>query len=284
MNKLVSILNPHELLSLPKDNLILIDAGPGPAAFGRYKQQHLAGALYVDLDADLAEIPTDAKDGGRHPLPTPAKFGKLLGKLGITPQSHVVVYDDKNGANAAARFWWMLRAAGHTCVQVLNGGLQAAIAGGYRVSAGIEKATPVQDYPFKAWANLTVTMAEVEVAVQNPQQVVIDVRDANRYNGLTEPIDPIAGHIPGAVNIPLTGNLEENGLFLSREALREKYLDALKGVDAGQAIVHCGSGVTACHTILAMDYAGLPMPKLYVGSYSEWCRNKEVVKTEQQWN
>jgi thiosulfate/3-mercaptopyruvate sulfurtransferase len=270
------ILNPLDLHSLPKDNFILIDAGSGAAAFERYKQQHLAGALYVDLDTDLAEIPADAKNGGRHPLPSPEKFGQLLGRLGISHNCRVVVYDDKNGANAAARFWWMLRAAGHNHVQVLNGGLQAAVAAGFPVAQGIEKAIPVKAYLFEKWANPTATMAEVEVAAQNPQQVVIDVRDANRYNGLTEPIDPVAGHIPGAVNIPLTGNLDENGLFLSREALREKYLEALNGVDAKDAVVHCGSGVTACHTILAIEYAGLPMPKLYVGSYSEWCRNKAV--------
>lgn len=270
------VIKADELLALPKDNLILIDAGSGTAAFERYKQQHLAGALYVDLDTDLAEIPADAKNGGRHPLPSPEQFGKLLGRLGIYHNCRVVVYDDKNGTNAASRFWWMLKGIWHPTVQVLNGGLQAAVAAGFPVASGIETATPVGDYPFREWANPTATMAEAEVAAQNPQQVVIDVRDANRYNGLTEPIDPVAGHIPGAVNIPLTGNLDENGLFLSREALREKYLHALNGVDAGQAVVHCGSGVTACHTILAMDYAGLPMPKLYVGSYSEWCRNKGV--------
>lgn len=236
--------------------------------------------MYVDLDTDLAEIPADAKDGGRHPLPKPEKFGQLLSRLRITPQSPVVAYDDKNGTNAAARFWWMLRAAGHTNVQVLNGGLQAAVAVGYPVAAGIEGAMPVAAYPFEKWGNPTVTIDEVEAASKNPDCVVIDVRDAARYNGLTEPIDPVAGHIPGAVNIPLTGNLDENGLFLSREALRDKYSAALQGIDAGKIIVHCGSGVTACHTILAMDYAGLPIPKLYVGSYSEWCRNNHVITTQ----
>nr|WP_262494146.1 sulfurtransferase [Flavobacterium akiainvivens] len=272
-----SVIQAEELLAMPKDNLILIDAGSGVAAFERYKQQHLAGALYVDLDADLAEIPTDAKYGGRHPLPSAEKFGQLLGKLGIYHNCRVVVYDDKNGTNAAARFWWMLTGEGRPKVQVLNGGLQAAVAAGYPTAAGVETPTPAKAYQLWYWPNPTVTMAEVEVATQNPEKTVIDVRDANRYNGITEPIDPVAGHIPGAVNIPLTGNLDDNGLFLSREALRKKYLEALNGVDPAQAVVHCGSGVTACHTILAMEYAGLPMPKLYVGSYSEWCRNKEIV-------
>jgi len=272
-----SIIHPSELPSLPKENLILIDAGSGTATRERYTQQHLAGALYVDLDKDLAAIPADAKDGGRHPLPLPEKFGQLLGRLGITPQSHVVVYDDKNGANAAARFWWMLRAAGHGNVQVLNGGLQAAIAAGFLVASGVEKATPVADYPFMHWQLPLAGMDEVEASALSDDHIVIDVRDANRYNGITEPIDLVAGHIPGAVNIPLTDNLDANGLFLSPEVLREKYTAAIQGVDAKNIIVHCGSGVTACHTILAMDYAGLPIAKLYVGSWSEWSRNGKKI-------
>jgi len=271
-----SIIHPSALLSLPKENLILIDAGSG-AAFERYKQHHLAGALYVDLDKDLAEISADAKNGGRHPLPSPEKFEQLLCRLGITPQSHVVVYDDKNGANAAARFWWMLRAAGHGNVQVLNGGLQAAIAAGFPVAAGIETAVPVADYPVSQWQLPLAAIDAVEVASQSPEHSVIDVRDANRYNGITEPIDLVAGHIPGAINMPLTGNLDANGLFLSPEALREKYTAALLGVDAKNIIVHCGSGVTACHTLLALDYAGLPIAKLYVGSWSEWSRNGKKI-------
>ncbi|MES2486146.1 MAG: rhodanese-like domain-containing protein, partial [Bacteroidota bacterium] len=159
------------------------------ATFERYKQQHLTGALYTDLDTDLAEIPADAKDGGRHPLPAPEKFGKLLGRLGITPQSHVVVYDDKNGTNAAARFWWMLRAAGHSNVQVLNGGLQAAIAHEFPMASDIETAVPVADYPLTEWQLPLAKINEVEVAALSDAHVVIDVRDANRYSGITEPID-----------------------------------------------------------------------------------------------
>lgn len=274
---MISIIQPSALLSLSKENLIVIDAGSGAAAFERYKQQHLASAVYVDLDTDLAEIPADAKNGGRHPLPSPEKFGQLLGGLGITPQSHVVVYDDKNGTNAAARFWWMLRAAGHTNVQVLNGGLQAVVAAGFAVVQGIETNAPVEGYAFTHWQLATAYIEEVEVAAQSAEHIVIDVRDANRYNGITEPIDLVAGHIPGAINIPLTGNLNADGLFLSPEALREKYTAVLQGIERGNIIVHCGSGVTACHTLLAINYAGLPLPKLYVGSWSEWSRNAKKI-------
>jgi thiosulfate/3-mercaptopyruvate sulfurtransferase len=274
------ILHPSILPSLTKDNLIIIDAGSGIAAFERYKQQHLAGALYVDLDTDLAELPTDAKNGGRHPLPSPKKFSQLLGRLGITPQNHVVVYDDKNGTNAAARFWWMLRAAWHTNVQVLDGGLQAAVAAGFPTASDIHAAVPVADYPFTTWQLPLAEIDAVGAEALSPDSIVIDVRDASRYNGVTEPIDFVAGHIPGAVNIPLTGNLTAKGLFLSHDALREKYTTALNGIDPKNVIVHCGSGVTACHTLLAMDYAGLTIPKLYVGSWSEWSRNGKKIATD----
>ena len=274
---MISIIHPLALLSIQKENLILIDAGSGAATRERYARQHLAGALYVDLDSDLAETPADAKNGGRHPLPSPEKFGQLLRRLGITPQSHVVVYDDKNGANAAARFWWMLRAAGHSNVQVLNGGLQAAIAHEFPMASDIETAVPVAEYLVTQWQLPLSEIDEVEASALSDDHVVIDVRDASRYNGIAEPIDLVAGHIPGAINMPLTDNVDANGLFLSPEILREKYTAAIQGVDAKNIIVHCGSGVTACHTLLAMDYAGLPIAKLYVGSWSEWSRNGKKI-------
>jgi len=273
-----AIIQPQELLALPKENLILVDVSAGPQGRENYYKQHLAGALYVDLDMDLADVPSDAKNGGRHPLPTPQDFGILLGKLGISVQSHVVVYDDKNGANAAARFWWMLRSAGHTKVQVLNGGFKAVVNAGFPVGSGIEEHQHSEPYAFRGWQLPIATIDDVEIAASDKDSMVIDVRDANRYNGLTEPIDLIAGHIPGAVNIPFSGNLD-GGLFLSATALREKYTNALGDIDPRNVIVHCGSGVTACYTLLAMDYAGLPIPKLYVGSWSEWSRSGKKLAT-----
>ena len=260
-------------LSSIKENPILIDAGSGSPAFARYQQKHIKGALYVDLNNDLAAVPVNAAHGGRHPLPPIQNFAELLGKLGITPESHVVVYDDKQGSNAAARFWWMLRAVGHTKVQVINGGLQAAELGGIELGSGSESSNPVGAYPGTAWQLPMADINEVEKAVEDGTNVIIDVRDAERYLGLTEPLDPVAGHIPTAINIPFKGNMDDGGLFFSPEVLRKKYEPIFKNHAAEDSIVHCGSGVTACHTVLAIAAAGLPMPKLYIGSWSEWCRN-----------
>ncbi|MBB6612024.1 sulfurtransferase [Pontibacter sp. Tf4] len=278
---MLPIIKPQQLVAIyPDKNLILIDARTGPQAKQNYSSEHLAGALFVDLEIDLAQKSADPANGGRHPLPPISEFAKLLGELGITPESHVVVYDDKNGANAAARFWWMLRAIGHTNVQVLDGGYQAALAAGVPVNSGEEATIKQPPYPYTTWQLPTATIAEVAQAVQNPDAVVIDVREAARYRGETEPIDLIAGHIPGAVNIPFAGNLAADGTFLPSEVLQRNYKQALGNRTATDVIVHCGSGVTACHTILAMEQAGLGIPKLYVGSWSEWSRNDRPIATE----
>lgn len=278
------LLSPQQLLELAaiyqNKNLILIDARTGPKAKQNYSSEHLAGALFVDLETDLAQKATDPADGGRHPLPPISAFAKLLGELGITPESHVVVYDDKNGANAAARFWWMMRAIGHTKVQVLDGGYIAAQAGGFPVNSGSEETKKQPPYPHTTWQLPTATIAEVAQANQNPDALVIDVREAARYRGETEPIDLVAGHIPGAVNIPFAGNLTTDGTFLTSEVLHRNYKQALGNRAAADVILHCGSGVTACHTILAMEQAGLGIPKLYMGSWSEWSRNDRPIATE----
>ncbi|PKV63001.1 sulfurtransferase [Pontibacter ramchanderi] len=277
MSPLIATAELHDCIN--KGNFILIDARSGPNGRAKYEHEHLAGALHVDLDKDLAEIKANAAEGGRHPLPEPEKFAELLGRLGITPDSHVVVYDDMNGANAASRFWWMLRAAGHAQVQVLDGGYQAALAAGIPVVSGVEQAKSTEPYPFKAWELPTISMEGVARVVKDPDYLVVDVRDAARYQGETEPIDLVAGHIPGAVNIPFQQNLAADGTFLSPAALREKYEKAVSGRDMGHVVVHCGSGVTACHTALAMDQAGLGIPTLYVGSWSEWSRNDRPIGT-----
>lgn len=268
------IIQPEELTELAKaGEIVIIDAGNVMS----YAMQHLKGAIHVDLNADLASVPDNPANGGRHPLPDTAEFGEVLGRLGITSHSHVIVYDDKSGALSAARFWWMLRAAGHEKVQVLNGGVTAAAKAGFPLSDLVEIPIPTGKYLFGEWQLPMALMDEVEVAAMDDNRIVIDVRAAARYRGETEPLDPVAGHIPGAVNLPYESNLDDEGFFLSPEALNEKYTDALNGIKSTHAIVHCGSGVTACHTLLAMDYAGLPMPKLYVGSWSEWCGNAKQI-------
>ena len=273
--KLSPIIQPSELISLNTDDYILFDASAGSKA--RYDEKHLAGAFYIDLNTDLANI-GDFVVGGRHPLPMLDHFAETLGKFGIDETSHVIIYDDKNGSNAAARFWWMLRAIGHEKVQVLNGGFDAAIKAGFATDNLEPKADSKKPYPINGWQLNLADINEVEVASTTGNQTIVDVRDANRYAGLTEPIDLIAGHIPGAINFPFTQSLDENGYFFNPKVLKKVLETELDGLNADQTIVHCGSGVTACHLLLAMDYAGLAIPKLYVGSWSEWSRNdKDMV-------
>ncbi|SCY15851.1 thiosulfate/3-mercaptopyruvate sulfurtransferase [Flavobacterium anhuiense] len=264
------LITAEELIANPK--IILIDARTGANTFETYQKEHLKGARFVDLNRDLAAVPENPTNGGRHPLPSSQDFAKTLSSLGISPSDHVVVYDDKNGSNFAARFWWMIRAIGHEKIQVLNGGYPAAIQAGFPTNSGIETFEKTI-YPSQEWKLSLADIEEVEKARKNDQNIVIDVRDKNRFDGLVEPLDLIAGHIPGAVNVPLTENLDENGFFKPADELAEKYKAILKDIKSENTIVHCGSGVTACHTLLAMDYAGLPIPKLYAGSWSEWSRN-----------
>ena len=278
--KLFPIINPDELLNIKDSSeLILIDARAGINAQENYQKEHLKGARFVDLNKDLATVDNPA-NGGRHPLPSLEKFSQVLSKLGISPLSRIVIYDDKNGSNAAARFWWMLRAIGHEKVQVLNGGLQAAIQIGFPVSSQLETFEPTDKYPFAEWKLAQADINEVEKARNNEESIVIDVRDKNRFDGLTEPLDLIAGHIPGAINVPFIENLNEDGFYKSVEVLAEKYSKITGNKNPENIIVHCGSGVTACHTLLAMDYAGLAIPKLYVGSWSEWSRNDRELATK----
>jgi thiosulfate/3-mercaptopyruvate sulfurtransferase len=272
------LIRPADLIKLMQSgSVVLIDARTGPGAVEKYNAEHLEGAKFLDLETDLAQKSADAANGGRHPLPAIENFTALVGRLGIQRSTHVVVYDDKAGANAAARFWWLLKATGHENIQVLDGGLKNAIEAGLPVTNVIPEITPLPAYPADNWILPTVDADKVAKAVADPDYLVIDVRESYRYRGESEPIDLIAGHIPGAVNIPYTGNLNADGNFLSAEELADKYKDAIGDHDPKQVIVHCGSGVTACHTLLAMEEAGIETPNLYVGSWSEWSRNDRPV-------
>jgi thiosulfate/3-mercaptopyruvate sulfurtransferase len=268
------IISPSELKDIfPNPNLIILDARAGKNMYQTYLEKHIKGARFIDLDKDLAEIGDNAAFGGRHPLPGIERFAETLAGLGIAEDSHVVIYDDKNGANAAARAWWMLRSFGFQNVQVLDGGIQSAEKEGIEFSAGEEIFKKADLIKTEGWLLPVKTLEDVENELINHSSTVVDVRDAYRYRGESEPIDLVAGHIPGAINIPFSENLDENGNFLKPEVLKEKYIQILK--DKPQhLIIHCGSGVTACHTILALDYAGFPIPDLYVGSWSEWSRRE----------
>lgn len=273
------IISPSELKKLSNENLIILDARVGKNAYQSYLEKHIKGGRFIDLDKDLAEIGDNAAFGGRHPLPSVEKFAKTLSNMGVEESSHIVIYDDKNGSNAAARAWWMLRSFGIENVQVLDGGFQAAEKEGLEFSEGKETFEKASLIKRKEWLLPIVSLEDVENQLKSNLSTVIDVRDAYRYKGESEPIDLVAGHIPGAINIPFSENLDENGNFLKPEILKEKYTKYLESKPQN-LIIHCGSGVTACHTILALSHAGFKIPNLYVGSWSEWSRRegKEVAK------
>lgn len=278
MQRTSSIIKPAELARLmDQENTVLIDARTGPDVKDRYAKEHLKGAIFVDLENELSQKTGDAANGGRHPLPPAKRFAGLLGQWGIDPATHVVVYDDKNGANAAARFWWMMKALDHDKVQVLDGGMKAAVEAGIELSGAASAIKPKQAYPADTWKLPVVDADKVAGAVADPGQLVIDVREGFRFRGESEPIDTVAGHIPGAVNIPYIENLDADGRFLPANELANKYKEVFAGRDSGNVIVHCGSGVTACQTLLAIGEAGFPIPNLYVGSWSEWSRNDRPV-------
>ncbi|WP_350291571.1 sulfurtransferase [uncultured Croceitalea sp.] len=275
-----SLISASELLSIYKnENVVLVDTRMGKDIKKNYLQEHLAGALHVDLNEELSDIKEDVANGGRHPLPSIEQFSKTLSSLGITPESHVIAYDDKNGSIASARLWWMLKAIGHKNVQVLNGGLKEAVKVGFPMSSNIETPKSVAPYYIDSWKLPVATIKQVEKISKDKEHLVIDVRAKERYNGEMEPIDLVAGHIPGAINVPFSSNLDENGLFLPPKALKEKYQKVLGSRSAKNVTVHCGSGVTACHTLLAMSHAGMEIPNLYVGSWSEWSRNDMPIAT-----
>ena len=235
-----------------------------------YRHGHIPNARYAHLDKDLSSAITDFT--GRHPLPNFALLAKKLGDWGITNNSQVVAYDDAGGA-FAGRLWWLLRCMGHDKVAVLDGGIKHWQKQGLPITTALPKVRPATFRPYlndAAWLNAL----QVQNALAQKSICLIDARTPERYRGEQEPIDPVAGHVPGALNRAFQLNLDSNGLFLSAEQLREQF-KRLIGNTSPQHVVHmCGSGVTACHNLLAMEHAGLTGSKLYAGSWSEWIRNK----------
>lgn len=238
-----------------------------------YMQSHVPGAVYAHLDHDLSGPPITNQ--GRHPLPVATELTALFSRLGIDDHKQVVVYDSMSGS-ICARLWWLLRYMGHAAVAVLDGGWPAWLEAGLPVRSGEEHYPPstFQGQPNNDWV---VAVAEVPA-----QSLLIDSRDPARFRGEVEPIDPVAGHIPGAVNHFWKLNLDSEGKYLSAATLKENLLARYGQVPAAQTVFYCGSGVTACHNLLAAAHACLPMPRLYAGSWSEWCRDpaRKVEKGE----
>ncbi|NMQ20082.1 sulfurtransferase [Candidatus Competibacter phosphatis] len=235
-----------------------------------YRDSHLPGAHYAHLDEDLSDPITPTT--GRHPLPDPERLAQKLGAWGIDHDTQVVAYDDMGGMLAAARLWWLLRWLGHTACAVLDGGLPAWRRAGLPLTVKIPAARPTAFVPRpddRLW------MSTEQVLTLSATEVLLDARAAARYRGEMEPIDPVAGHIPGALNLPTDGNLTPEGHFLPVAALRERFAAALNDRAPATVIHACGSGVTACHNLLAMEAAGLGGSRLYAGSWSEWIRDPQ---------
>lgn len=232
----------------------LTDPGQG---WTEFREGHIPGAVFVDLDVDLS-----APEGhGRHPLPQPSDFTNTLGRLGFSRDDDIVVYDSAGGG-VAARMWWMLRSILHPSVAVLDGGFPAWKAAGYPISTELVMLDAVGYPTAERWIG-TVDLEHIRRHMG--KATLVDARAGERYRGESEPVDPRAGHIPTAQNVPFSENLDEEGRLLPPDRLRARL-----GMLTQESIVYCGSGVNACHHVLAAEVAGLPAPLLYPGSWSDW--------------
>ena len=236
-----------------------------------YAQAHVHGAVQAHLERHLSTHDVAlAVNGGRHPLPSRESFANWLGEQGLTPDMQVVVYD-RQGANYCGRLWWMLKWVGHNQAAVLDGGLQAWQAAGGAVDSVPPSPRPAAKLPVRP---ALLALAHTQSVAQHlglESQTVIDARAAARYRGEVEPLDPVAGHIPGALNRPFNQNLNAEGFFKSPDVLRQEFTALLAGRDPATVVHHCGSGVSAVPNVLAMEIAGLGPTALYAGSWSEWC-------------
>ncbi|MBM3114625.1 sulfurtransferase [Jeongeupia naejangsanensis] len=236
-----------------------------------YASGHIPGAVFAHLDLDLSGSKTGRN--GRHPLPDPDALMCWAGRMGIGAKTQVVAYD-ASGGMFAARLWWLLRWLGHEHVAVLDGGWQAWLEAGLPVSAGAVTPTAVA-YEAVERRDAAVDMAQVRANLEAQDFLVVDARSPDRYRGLGETIDPVGGHIPGAANRFFQHNLNGSGRFKSADVLRAEWQEVLAGRSPADIVCQCGSGVTACHNLLALEVAGLPGARLYPGSWSEWCAHPD---------
>lgn len=238
---------------------------PDAAALA-YRETHIPNAQFLHLDTDLSGPKTGSN--GRHPLPSPDAMAATLGRHGVSNESQVVAYDDAGGM-FAARLWWLLRWLGHDAVAVLDGGLPAWQRAGYRVTDN----KPIVPPATFRWhlREKPVDAAYVETHLGDPEVLLLDARAADRFRGENETLDPVAGHIPGAINRPFRENLAGDGRFKPAHQLRQELATLLRDRPAENVVAYCGSGVTACHNLLALELADLRGARLYAGSWSEWC-------------
>ena len=247
------------------------DLADPEAGLRAHAARHLPGAIYLNLDHDLSAPKTGANLGrGRHPLPTREAFLDRMAGLGLSDDLPVVAYDNAGGM-FAARAWWMLRWIGHRAVQVLDGGLAAWDAAGGKLQSGAVAPRPPGLLSLRAMLTASVDFDTLRSGLGQGQRLIVDARAADRFRGENETLDPVGGHIPGAVNRFFKLNLGVDGRFKPAETLRAEWLALMAGRPASALVQQCGSGVTACHNLLALEAAGLPGAALYPGSWSEWC-------------
>jgi thiosulfate/3-mercaptopyruvate sulfurtransferase len=265
-----TVIDTHAVLqNIGDPHWIIVDcrydlSDPG-AGYRGYLDGHIPGAVYADLKYDLSGPPIT--DHGRHPLPTPERLNDLFSTLGIDHERQVVAYDASFGA-VAARMWWLLQYMGHAAVCVLDGGWQQWLKSGYQVERE-ERRNPRLLFAGRPQTDRVATLADIATA-----PLLLDAREPARYRGEQEPFDPVAGHIPGAMNHYWKNNLDAEGNFLPPGQIRRILFDLYAGVPPETVVCYCGSGVTACHNILAAAHGGLPSPRLYSGSWSEWCSDR----------
>ncbi|PPK84735.1 thiosulfate/3-mercaptopyruvate sulfurtransferase [Neolewinella xylanilytica] len=268
------ILSAEELDDLLPEKPLLLDCRfdlfHPDRGYEQYLAGHIPGAYYVHLDRDLSGTKVEGKTG-RHPLPDRNAFAAKMGALGLTPHRPVVAYDDKGGG-IAARGWWLLRYLGHERVSVLDGGYPAWLDAGLPTETEAPEPRPTDPYPVAPTQLAVPDLADIHRMLDDEDYRLIDSRTAERYRGEVEPIDPVAGHIPGAINLPWPDNLGKGDKFKSREELQKRFAGLKK--EPQQNVFYCGSGVTACHNILAYNYAFGELPALYPGSWSEYLLTK----------
>ena len=268
-----------EALRASLTDLLVLDARAAPGADEAYQRDHVSGALRADLERDLS-TPTDAPiNGGRHPLPSFEAWLARLGSWGIDPSTSVAIYDAHGGGLAAARAWWMLRSVGHPHVAVVDGGWEALLSAG--VPRDAKPVTPRQRpaYPCSLRGWPVVDADFVDRHRLDSATTLIDARAPERYRGEVEPLDPVAGRIPGAVNVFWRSQLNADDRFLDRSELAANIDAALEGMPPDRIVCYCGSGVTACHVLLGLELAGYEGAELYPGSWSEWCRQERPRET-----
>ena len=238
-----------------------------------YRRAHLPGAVYAGLDDDLSGTVTPGITG-RHPLPDKDQLIATINRLGIDNDTQVVVYDDQAGQMAAARLWWLLTWAGHTAVAVLDGGFLSWQSLGLPTETGEHENPPALFRPaFNDY--LVATADDVAGILADPSYALVDSRANDRYRGENETIDPVAGHIPSALSLPFLENIADDGTLKPFQSLRERFTHHIGGVPGERTVFYCGSGVTAAQNVLAYRHAGNAMPRLYVGSWSDWITDRE---------